>query len=112
MGVEGDQAWAAVGPVPRRRPSDHGACRGSDPGQVEAMADPPPLVVLAERDYRFGAGPLILRVQEIDRAAGPVRYDGDDWITVHGTEIRRDGVELGPRAVLVRATGLPAHLRD
>ena len=36
----------------------------------------------------------------------PVRYDGEDWITVHGAELRRDGVDLGQRVVLVRAARL------
>jgi hypothetical protein len=67
------------------------------------------VVVLAEPDYRFGTGPLILRIRQIDRTSA-IRYDGEDWITVYGTEVRRDGTELGERVVLVRAARLPTQV--
>ena len=74
------------------------------------MPDPSlSVVVLAEPDYRFGIGPLILRIHQIDRTSA-IRYDGEDWITVYGTEVRRDGTELGDRVVLVRAARLPTQL--
>jgi len=70
---------------------------------------PEPVVVLADQDYRFGVGPLILRIEQIDQA-NPIPYDGEDWITVHGTELRHDGTELGRRAVLVRSTRLAVQV--
>lgn len=77
----------------------------SDAHQARTPDPPQRIVVLAEHDYRFGIGPLILRIQRIDRT-NPMHYDGEDWVTVHGAELRRDGVDLGQRVVLVRAARL------
>ncbi len=64
------------------------------------------LIMLAEADYRFGIGPLRLRVSSIEWS-NPMRYDGDDWYTVHGTHVGHDGKDRGYRVVLVRAKRLP-----
>lgn len=74
------------------------------------MMNAQPVVVLAENDYRYGAGPLRLRIERIDRAA-EFHLDGEAWVTVHGTRLRADGTELGPVRVVVRAARLPARGR-
>jgi hypothetical protein len=63
-------------------------------------------VVLDERDYRYGTGPLRLRVVAVDHA-GAVPFDGEPWLPVRGVRLRSDGTEIGPVQVLVRATQLP-----
>jgi hypothetical protein len=63
-------------------------------------------IVLAEADYRFGAGPLRLRVASIDWAH-PMQYDGEAWYSVHGFYVAHDGSERGQRLVLVRGRRLP-----
>ncbi|MEV4515986.1 hypothetical protein AB0K00_44390 [Dactylosporangium sp. NPDC049525] len=64
------------------------------------------VVVLDERDYRYGAGPLRLRVEAVDRS-GAIAFDGEPWLPVRGVRLRRDGTEVGPVQVLVRAAQLP-----
>ena len=64
------------------------------------------VIVLDERDYRYGTGELRLRVEAVDRA-GPMELDGEPWIQVRGVRLRRDGSEVGPLQVLVRAACLP-----
>jgi hypothetical protein len=64
------------------------------------------LIVLAEADYRFGVGPLRLRVVSIDWAH-PMQYDGEDWYSVHGTYVAHDGSERRQRLVVVRGRRLP-----
>jgi len=39
---------------------------------------PERVLVLAEADYRYGVGPLRIRVERIDRA-NPAQYDGEIW---------------------------------
>lgn len=63
------------------------------------------LLVLAEADYLYGAGRLILRVARIDRA-NPVGYDGEAWFPVQGVQISVTGVEMGDRETLVRGRRL------
>ena len=72
------------------------------------MAGEPPVRVvqvlrLAEEDYRFGVGPLTLRVTGLlhvqDLVDGP-------WLYLRGTTIRWDGMDGEPRQVLVRLTAL------
>ena len=62
----------------------------------------PVTVTFHERDYRYGAGPLTMRLERIDRSR-PVRLDGEDWYLVAGVEIGWNGTELDGREVLVRA---------
>jgi hypothetical protein len=64
------------------------------------------VMVFDERDYRYGAGPLRLRVQAVDRS-GAITLDGEPWLPVRGVQLRRDGTEVGPVRVLVRAAQLP-----
>lgn len=68
------------------------------------------VIVLEERDYRYGVGELRLRVEAVDRS-GEVELDGESWVPVRGTRLRRDGTEVGPLQVLVRAVRLPAPPR-
>jgi hypothetical protein len=62
-------------------------------------------LLIAERDYMYGVGDLRLRVETVDRTH-PVAYDGEPWYRVIGIEVRRDGLELGRRDVLVRGRTL------
>jgi hypothetical protein len=61
----------------------------------------PVTVTLHENDYRYGAGPLTIRLERIDRSR-PVRLDGEDWYLVAGVEVGWNGVDLARREVLVR----------
>jgi hypothetical protein len=73
---------------------------------------PERVLVLAEADYRYGVGPLRIRVERIDRA-NPARYDGEIWYPIEGIQVTGDGTELRRREVLVRANRLlfPAEPR-
>jgi hypothetical protein len=64
------------------------------------------VVVLDERDYRYGAGELRLRIEAVDRA-GAMEFDGEVWLPVRGVRLRRDGTEVAPVRVTVRAARLP-----
>jgi hypothetical protein len=72
------------------------------------MTSPPaPLTVtFRESDYRYGAGPLTIRLERVDRSR-PVRIDGEDWYVVAGVEVGWNGADLARREVLVRALRLP-----
>jgi hypothetical protein len=63
------------------------------------------ILVLAEADYLFGAGRLILRVQDVDRCH-PISYQGEDWYPVRGTQISGNGVDIGDRETMVRGRRL------
>ena len=39
--------------------------------------------------------------------SGAVTLDGESWLPVRGVRLRRDGTEVGPVQVLVRAAQLP-----
>jgi hypothetical protein len=70
--------------------------------------EPPPIgdiLVIAEADYLYGAGRLILRVESIDRDH-PISYDNEDWYTVRGVQISGTGVDIGDREVVVRGRRL------
>ncbi|WP_433221366.1 hypothetical protein ACQP00_20445 [Dactylosporangium sp. CS-047395] len=58
-------------------------------------------LVLAESDYRYGAGILRLRIGQIDRGG-----DGDAWLPVRATQLRGNGSEVGTVHVLVRTAKL------
>jgi hypothetical protein len=62
---------------------------------------------LSDTDYRYGTGPLVLRVEHVD-VEDPVTFDGELWYTVHGTQLGRDAAERGPRSTLVRGRSLPS----
>ena len=63
------------------------------------------VLVLAEADYLYGAGRLILRVEQIDRAH-PIEYDGEPWFPVRGIEISANGYDIVERETMVRAKRL------
>jgi hypothetical protein len=67
----------------------------------------PATVTFRESDYPYGAGPLTMRLERIDRSR-PIRLDGEDWYLVAGVEIGWNGADLDRREVLVCATRLPA----
>jgi hypothetical protein len=67
------------------------------------------ILELAERDYRYGTGILRLRITTVDRTR-EVQLDGEPWVPVRGMRLRRDGTEMAPVRLLVRAArlcGLP-----
>jgi hypothetical protein len=70
------------------------------------MAVPPGVSTFAEADYLYGAGPLTLLIEQVDRTH-PVRYDGDAWLEVHGIQIDFRGEAIGHRSALIRARRLP-----
>ena len=77
--------------------------------QVSDGTRPRAVWTFAESDYRFGAGPLRMTVDQVDWTA-PVQQDGEVWYEVSGTEIATDGRVVGPRRTMVRA-GRLAPLR-
>ncbi|HET6533072.1 MAG TPA: hypothetical protein VFH03_20985 [Actinoplanes sp.] len=66
-----------------------------------------PVSTFAEPDYRFGVGPLIMRVERVDWA-NPVFSDGENWFEVDGMELAADGREIRRRQALVRGRRLAA----
>ena len=76
-------------------------------GTIGRMSAPAAgVVVLGERDYRFGVGNVRLRIERIDWAH-PFTYDGEPWYPVVGVQLRHDGTELGRRELLVYGRRLP-----
>jgi hypothetical protein len=63
------------------------------------------ILVLAEADYLFGAGRLVLRVEYVDRSH-PIIYQGEDWYPVRGTQISGNGIDIGDRETMVRGRRL------
>jgi hypothetical protein len=63
------------------------------------------VLVLAEADYLYGAGRLILRVEQIDRAS-PITYGSEVWYLVRGTQISWHGDDICSREVFVRGPRL------
>lgn len=70
-----------------------------------------PVSLFPESDYRFGAGPLRMRVERVDWNR-PVHYDNDSWYEVDGVEVTSDGREIGRRQALVRGRNLTALPRN
>lgn len=68
------------------------------------------ILTFAEEDYRYGIGPLRLRVDRV-LAGAPVSHDGDLWYEVEGVEISDQGRVIGPRRATVRASRLPTMRR-
>lgn len=71
------------------------------------MSTDPLVLLLAERDYLYGAGELALRVRRVERD-NPITYDSELWYYVHGMQLGHEGRELGDRVVVVRARRLSA----
>jgi len=65
------------------------------------------VLLLGERDYRFGVGNVRLRIERIDWA-NPMTFDGEPWYAVVGVQLRQDGTEIGRRELLVHGRRLPA----
>ncbi|MCO8270299.1 hypothetical protein M1L60_06785 [Actinoplanes sp. TRM 88003] len=63
----------------------------------------------AEEDYRYGIGPLRLRIERV--MSTPVQQDGDLWYEVEGVEVSDQGRVVGPRRATVRASRLPTMRR-
>ncbi|MGI5238536.1 hypothetical protein [Dactylosporangium sp. CA-139066] len=61
-------------------------------------------LILAERDYMFGAGTLRLRVESV--STHRFIQDNDMWVMVEGVEIGWDGAPRDQRQVAVRASEL------
>jgi hypothetical protein len=59
------------------------------------------VIDVAERDYMYGTGRLVLRLMTI---GDKHRLADGEWLDVDGLELRTDGTQLGPRPrhVLVR----------
>jgi hypothetical protein len=58
-----------------------------------------------DRDYRYGLGPLKLRVTRI----GQREHESDgDWLDLEGLQLRQDGTQISqqPRPVSVRVRGM------
>ncbi|WP_213455258.1 hypothetical protein [Rhizomonospora bruguierae] len=63
------------------------------------------VIEVDDRDYRYGIGPLILRLTRI----GQRQHTADDaWLDLEGLELRRDGTQIcqQPRPVSVRVSGV------
>jgi hypothetical protein len=69
------------------------------------------VIDVAERDYRYGTGRLILRVTTIGSRQSTA--DGD-WVDLDGLELRPDGTQLGvqPRHAAVRVAALRNQRRS
>jgi hypothetical protein len=70
-----------------------------------------PVTTFGEADYRFGAGPLTMRVESVDWTR-PLQHDGEDWYEVDGIELTSDGREVGRRQALVRGSRLSSSPRN
>jgi hypothetical protein len=68
-------------------------------------------LTLADADYCYGIGTLMIRVDRIDWEH-PTRYDNDWFLPVEGVELSADNHERKRRQVLVRASKLPARPRQ
>ena len=65
----------------------------------------PRVDLFAEEDYRFGSGPLLMVVEQIDWT-NPSAHDGERWYDVQGMELRSDGRTVGRRRVSIRGSRL------
>jgi hypothetical protein len=61
----------------------------------------------AESDYRYGAGPLRLRIVYVEWSH-QVAEEGDTWVHAEGIVVDSSGREGNRRQVLIRAERLPA----
>ncbi|GAA0471364.1 hypothetical protein Ade02nite_34740 [Paractinoplanes deccanensis] len=65
----------------------------------------------AEADYRYGSGPLRIRIDRV-LASAPIQQDGEVWYEVEGLEFNDQGTVIGPRRATIRASRLPAVRRN
>jgi hypothetical protein len=79
----------------------------------DIMTGPPrdAVIRLSEADYRYGVGPLTIRVEHIDEAH-PVHQDSETWLRVLGVEISWEGTLRQRRQILVRAAALRRALAE
>ena len=61
--------------------------------------------ILAETDYRFGAGDLHMTVESVDWAS-PQFHEGEAWYLVRGVELTADGRVVGPRQTMIKSSRL------
>jgi hypothetical protein len=63
------------------------------------------VIEVDDRNYRFGIGPLILRVTTLGQRK---RAADGEWLDLEGLELRRDGSQISeqPRPVSVRLPGV------
>ena len=70
---------------------------------MNGLVQPGQVLTLAEADYLYGRGDLVLRVA----AVGDVeRLPDGEWLPVRGVQLGRDGTELREREVRVRVAAL------
>jgi hypothetical protein len=70
--------------------------------------NPGDVLVLAEGDYKFGAGGLTLLVSDLMHTQ---RMTDGLWIFVRGLRLDDSGNARDPRQVLVRMAAIPTALR-
>ncbi|WP_431726944.1 hypothetical protein [Verrucosispora sp. TAA-831] len=63
------------------------------------------VIEVDDHDYRYGIGPLIVRVTRIGRR---LQVADGEWLDLEGLELRRDGTQIShqPRPVSVRVGGM------
>lgn len=63
------------------------------------------VISVAEPDYQYGTGHLILRITTI---GGTRRFPDGDWLDLDGLQLRADGTQIDqrPRHVAVRTSAL------
>jgi hypothetical protein len=86
-----------------RRGSGDGAVRRAAVGKEQKPTAV--ISVFADADYRFGVGPLRIRIDHVDWGH-PRQHDGEDWYEVGGIEMSKDGREIGRRQALVKGSRL------
>jgi hypothetical protein len=91
----------AQGAVPSTPIISGGLLRSRDPRW--------PAHEFAEADYRYGKGPLRLRVVRVEWARS-IACEGDTWLETEAVEVDDDGREGAHRQLLIRAERLPAPL--
>jgi hypothetical protein len=87
------------------------------PGVIEPREGAPPtrttvvvgdIVRVADGDYMYGSGELVLRVTAI---GVPQQLDGEQWLHLRGHQRFHTGVETAERYALVRAAGVRIQFR-
>ncbi|MDR7280098.1 hypothetical protein [Catenuloplanes atrovinosus] len=76
--------------------------------EQRAVVNPGDVLVLAEPDYKFGAGDLTLLVDDVMHIQ---RLPDGLWLYVRGVRLDNSGHARDPRQVLVRMTAIPAAIR-